>query len=124
MPSKEITEAPTAFPEESTITVLLGGGHHVAYYIGSVLAPANMHDTTFIGLSKVIAAQQGACKALPANYSADAHELHVIIKPTSGCHYEDVVHVVDFMLIHNVDKYAIVDPVAEEVAMLGTTATK
>lgn len=124
MPSKEVTVPPTAFPEESTITVLLGSGHRVAFYMGSSISPQTLHDTSFNGLSKVIAAQQGACRSLPASFSADAHELHVIIKPTNDCHYEDVVHVVDFMLIHKVEKYAIVDPVVEEIAMLGVAAPK
>lgn len=118
MPSKEGTETPTAFPEESTITVLLGSGHRVVFYKGSSLVPENLHDTSFNGLSRVIAAQQSVCKGLAASYSADAHELHVIIKPTNDCHYEDVVHVVDFMLIHRVEKYAIVDPIPAEVEML------
>jgi biopolymer transport protein ExbD len=124
MPSKEVTDIPTAFPEESTITVLLGSGHRVVFYKGSAPAPENMHDTSFNGLSKVIAAQKGICRALPASFSADAHELHVIIKPTNDCHYEDVVHVVDFMLIHKVEKYAIVDAVPAEAEMLAAHSHK
>lgn len=118
MPSKEITVTPTAFPEESTITVLLGSNHRAIYYLGAVPAAANIQDTSLIGLSKMVAALKGSCRALPASYSADAHELHVIIKPTDHCNYADVVQVVDYMLIHKVQHYAIVDATAEESAML------
>ncbi|MBX2905297.1 MAG: biopolymer transporter ExbD [Taibaiella sp.] len=124
MPSTEVTPTPTAFPEESTITVLLGRGHHVAFYKGSKVAPETLHDTSFNGLSKVIAAQQSLCRALPPGFSRDAHELHVLIKPSNDCSYEDVVHVVDFMLIHKVGKYAIVNPVQAEVNLMRSSARK
>ena len=115
---------PTAFPEESTITVLLCAAHRVAFYNGSTLAAENLHDTSLVGLSKVIAAQKSACRALPASFSADAHDLHVVIKPTNDCHYKDVVQVVDYLLIHGVEKYAIADPVAAELEMLSARTFK
>ncbi len=124
MPSKEVAETPPVIPEESTITVLLGSAHQISYYTGASLAAENVHDTSLAGLSNVIAARKSVCAGFPSTMSGEAHKLHVLIKPTDDCRYEDVVRVVDYMLIHQVPYYAITDPIADELELLSSRGRK
>jgi biopolymer transport protein ExbD len=116
MPSKEPTEVPTAFPEESTLTVIPAGGHKVYYYEGAFKGAATIKQGSIGKVTGIVTEKSRRVAALPASYSAQAHRLHVLIKATEDSHYDDLVKAIDAMLIANVQYYAITDITPEEVS--------
>lgn len=110
------TEAPpdggTSFPEESTITLILSGQHKVTYYYGRFEAGETFAAADFNGtnaLRPVLLSKQREAAQLPATFSRQAHLLHVLIKPTDDCTYEDLVKTLDEMNILDIRYYALVD---------------
>lgn len=106
MPFKP-AEASTAFAEQSTITLIPTKGHRIAYYHGAFHRDSILHLAGPKEIRDVLIAKQKAAAALPASFSADAHKLHVIIKPNDDCNYEDLVSLLDEMNILQVPFYAI-----------------
>lgn len=117
MPYKtELNTPPTAFPEESTLTLIPTGNHKLLQIEGS-----NIEDSKLISLQQLrvsLTEHISAAKALPATYSQEAHKLHVIIKPNYDCKYEDLVAILDEMTINDVPYYAIVDVTTEDQQLL------
>lgn len=118
MPNTEPTDQPTAFAEESTITLIPSANHMLHYYNGILKQPQEMHVTTMGKARSIITQRKNEVAALPGSYSANAHKLHVLIKPDGHCRYEDVVQLLDEMSINDVQYYAIVDVTNEETAYI------
>ncbi len=109
MPSTDTTDSPTAFIEESTITLIAVRNHKLVYYEGALkdigqLKYAGIEDARGILLNK-----KNRVAGLPLSFSHEAHKLHVLIKPDSDCKYQDVVSLLDEMNIIDVPYYAIMD---------------
>jgi len=77
------------------------------YYHGAFNEDSTLHLAKQKEIREVLLAKQKAAAALPAGFSADAHQLHVIIKPNDDCNYEDVVTLLDEMNILQVPFYAL-----------------
>jgi biopolymer transport protein ExbD len=121
MPSNEPVTEHTHFIDESTITLIPVHGHKVIYYNGGLTGPAQLRVQSMAKLLDLSLDKKKAVKALPATFSAEAHKLHVLIKPNDDCKYEDVVNVLDDMNILDVPYYAIVDISAQEKEWVKTT---
>jgi len=104
------------FCEECSITLIPAKNHRVVYYKGALEHPEKLGVTGFenTGLRAELAREQRQVKALPASFSKDAHELHVIIRPNDDCTYEDLVKILDEMSILDIRYYAIADITAAE----------
>ncbi len=99
--------ANTSFAEECTITLIPTKEHAMIYYHGAFNEDSTLHLAKQKEIREVLLAKQKAAAALPAGFSADAHQLHVIIKPNDDCNYEDVVTLLDEMNILQVPFYAL-----------------
>ena len=118
MPDNEPTEHPTSFVEEATITLIPSANHSLHYYNGLLKSPADMHVAGMNKARDIILRKKSEVAALPPTFSADAHKLHVLIKPDKTCKYEDVVSLLDEMNINDIKYYAIVDMSAEDVSAM------
>ena len=113
MPYKT-SENKTVFVEEATITLIPIGGHRIAYYNGILKIKDQLMYKPMGSIRELLLNKKKVVAALPATFSADAHKLHVLIRPSDKCRYEDLVAVMDEMLIVDVPYYAIMDVTAEE----------
>ncbi|RYE25277.1 MAG: biopolymer transporter ExbD [Sphingobacteriales bacterium] len=117
MPYKsQQTTTPTAFPEESTLTLIATKNHKLLLIEGSKIDEAKLITQQELRPSLIDHAK--AASALPATFSKEAHQLHVIIKPNDDSSYEDLVSILDEMTINAVPYYAIVDITAEDQQLL------
>lgn len=115
MPSNEHVPEPTVFVEESTITLMPVKDHRVFYYCGLLNTPSQLRETSMQGVREILIQKKKAAAALPASFSADAHGLHVLLKPNDDSKYEDLVALFDEMAITDVSVYALVDITPLEV---------
>lgn len=104
----------TSYIDTSTITIMPTAGDKYAYYHGTLDNPDKVILADNKQLRKVIFNKQHDLKGLPAQYSAQARKLHVIIKPDKNSKYENLVNVLDEMLINKVPYYTIVDITKQE----------
>lgn len=107
---------PMAFADTSTLTVLPVREHRVAAYTGELNDPLKVRIIKFSDLRYIIRNMQKTLLALPASYSADAHKLHVIIKPAPDSKYEDLVRTLDEMTINAVPVF-VMDDITEAELM-------
>lgn len=117
MPDNTPTTDPTVFPTEATITLIPAANHKCYYYEGALSTAADMHSTTAASVRDILTAKEARVAALPASYSKQAHQLHVLIKPAADSKYEDVVRLLDEMNILAIRFYTIADVTPEELAM-------
>lgn len=108
----------TAFPEESTITLIPAGGHQCYYYNGLLNTADDMHVLDNNKVCDLLQAQQQHAAALPVTFSKNAHQLHVIIKPDNSSKYEDVVQMMDEMNILNIQFYTLATLTADEAVFI------
>ncbi len=113
MPVKS-NEAITAIPGESTITLIPTKAHTIAYYSNAFSTDSTQSIASTKSIRDVLIAKQKEVAALPPSFSADAHQLHVVIKPNDDCTYEDVVMLLDEMNILQVPYYVIDEITLEE----------
>ena len=114
MPSPIPVLKPTTYPEESTITVIPVKSHKVFYYKGILKGSMQPRECSVRGMRDVLMKMKEDAANLPATFSADAHKLHVLIKPRDDSKYEDLVNLLDEMNISQVLYYALVDVTPEE----------
>lgn len=118
MPSTAFSPVPTVIPAESTLTLIPTKDHRVAYYRGAYDNAGQLQHCAVSKVTDIVLAMKREVRDFPTTLSAEAHKLHVLIKPMDDCSYEDVVHMLDAMLIVNVDYYAIVDMTKEETEVV------
>jgi biopolymer transport protein ExbD len=109
-------ERPNEIPEESTLTLIPVSGKTALYYNGAFdeNKPLSTVGLEPNGVRKLLRANISSTKNLPATYSAQAHKLHVLIKPNHTCPYNALVSLLDEMLINDVPYYVVVDISAQE----------
>lgn len=117
MPYKPATEG-TAYVDTATITIIPTKNHLYATYTGAYKEGIQFKTYNSSELRTVIINKQAALRKLPATFSEQAHQLHVIIKPNDDCEYQDVVTLLDEMAINQVVYYAITDITTEEKLIL------
>ncbi|MCW3075001.1 MAG: hypothetical protein JWP69_2070 [Flaviaesturariibacter sp.] len=107
----------SALGESSALTLILGADNKVLAYAGNwntAKERNQMMQTSYSlgdGIGNIVRAKQTAMQHNRSN-------LMVLIKPTAGASYENIVNALDEMLINGVKRYAIVEPTAEEMALL------
>lgn len=93
------------FPESRTMTILIGKGGKVAWYMGLVGATPTIESTR--QLRESLIDMKG--KVLAANNNNPDKGLIVIVKPTKAAHYKDFVDVMDETKIAGIETLAIDD---------------
>jgi len=118
-PSNQTTN-PTVYPEESTITLIPIRAHEIIYYPGTLYKTAwrQIGYSSNNSVRTILIAKENQIKGLPGTFSAQAHQLHVVIKPNSDCSYSDVVALLDEMHILGIQYYALTDISEDEKIML------
>jgi biopolymer transport protein ExbD len=111
-----VNGTPSALPYTSALTIIPASRHRIQYYEG--FFKEEVKETNYKGIRDVIIAKQNMLKTLPGTFSAEAHKLHVIIKPHELSQYEDLVKVLDEMLICDVPYYTIDDITKGEVDVI------
>jgi biopolymer transport protein ExbD len=107
----------TAIPAEATLVIIPTGEHRIAYYPGTEQSSLNLRWCTWSGannLRRLLEHEGKRVKALPHSFSAEAHKLHVLIKPDTSSAYEDIVNALDEMNIAAVPYYTIMRITTEE----------
>lgn len=112
--------ASTVYPDTATISLLPISNHQVAWYRGQLKDPGQLHlsDFSIAGVRLIMMQIAAELSHLPPSFSKEAHQLHVLIKPTDFCTYEDVVALLDEMKIIAVPYYAMTDPGTDELSSL------
>lgn len=118
MPDRAATTKPTAFCEESTITLIPASGNRIYWYKGAFKAVGTLPHIKSGALRKLLQNEIEKAASLPRHFSADAHKLHVIIKPDNGSNYANLVQILDEMLINNIGIYVIDELSSEETMVL------
>ena len=93
----------TKVKESGSLTLMLGKGNIIYYYFGN--DPATMQTTNYKDVRKII---------LDKKKSTPVDDLFVIIKPDKDATYKNAVDIIDEMSINDVNRYAMVDPTADE----------
>jgi len=118
MPDDHITTHPNNLPESLALTFLLDGHDRVYYYHGkweNAMQSNEIFETTYStgsGMGEVIRQKQ---KLLGRD---DKKGLMLIIKPTGNAAYRNIIDALDEVVINDVKKYVVVEPVAEELAFM------
>ncbi|MBC7554259.1 MAG: biopolymer transporter ExbD, partial [Taibaiella sp.] len=115
LPADKTDGSETVFIDVASVTLLPGANHTVAYYNG-LLADQGLRFTTIANVRAMLQQRKAQIAALPATFSAQAHKMHVLIKPTTQCKYADVVGLLDEMLIVDVPFYTLADVTPDEIA--------
>jgi biopolymer transport protein ExbD len=105
LPDGKETKQPSKAPEGMTLQLVLESPNRIKYFYGADSAHAAFTDYSSSGIRKVIRdkmAQVGAKYGNPA-------ETIVLIQPTPGAVYGNLVNVLDEMLINDVKKYILLD---------------
>ena len=104
-PDDRDTTNPTLAAESKTISLILKENDTIDYYFG--MNNNNLTTTTYdkMGLRKVLIDKQQMIRL--ANGSNG--DMVVLIKPTAGATYKNIVDVMDEMLINGIKKYAVVE---------------
>ena len=113
LPSDEPADIPTTAAAGKTISLLLSGNSKIYYYSGD--STGNMHITEYsaAGLRSVIVNK----KALVQKRYGDADETIVLIKPTTGATYGNIVDALDEMQINQVARYVLMDATENETTL-------
>jgi biopolymer transport protein ExbD len=119
MPNTVPTNEVTVFTEESTISLILVNGHKVVYYSGTLEAEEQLKGCPIDNVRDVLIKKKKDAGDLPNTFSAEAHKLHVLIKPNDDSKFDDLVKLLDEMTIVNVPYYAIVDVTLQEKEWIG-----
>lgn len=106
-------------PDNRSLTILLGEGNKVKWYLGQFATPlAGPEQVTYgkEGIRKEILSRE---QSILAEMGGDPKKgLIVIIKPSKKSTYRNLVDILDEMAICKVPTYAIVDITKEEDALL------
>lgn len=111
------SDVPAAFPASRTMTVLLGKNNEAVYYVGET-DKALFKKVPINTIGETIAASKFAIAKLHQNNRGKF--MIVIIKPTKGSSYKDLVDLIDELKIADVKSYSIDDEniVSKEVVFL------
>lgn len=93
----------TKVKESGSLTLLLGKGNVIYYYFKN--DPATMQTTGYKDVRDVI---------LKKKASTPETDLFIIIKPDKDATYKNAVDILDEMKIDDINRYAMVNPTADE----------
>ena len=108
---------------ELVLTMLLSDNNKIYYYSGifddAVKANAVVETdfSTYSGIGRIIRQRQKDIEA-SGKFTEGKRGLMLLVKPTSGSVYKNVVDALDEALINDVKKYAIVEPGSKEISYI------
>jgi hypothetical protein len=123
MPSDKPVTIPPELPNSLALTLLLSENNKVYYYNGDFNEAAGTNKifetnySTFGGIGKIIRQKQKEIDA-SGKFTDGKKGLMLLIKPTSGSVYKNVIDALDDAVINDVRKYAIVEPANEEISYI------
>lgn len=105
---------PSKLGESNALTLLLGNNNKLFYYEGNLAGknPFQKIKPTGYGASGLRTLIQNKQRQL----GIKKNDLMLLIKPSSGASYQNVMAVLDEVLINEVKRYAIADMALEEEA--------
>ena len=120
---KDDTTHPQPLPNSLALSLLLDDNNKVYYYNGDFKEAANANKifetsySTYGGIGKIIRQKQKDIDA-SGKFADGRKGLMLLIKPTSGSVYKNVIDALDEAVINDVRKYAIVEPANEEIVYI------
>lgn len=105
LPSSQPTDKPTLAPEKQTLQLVLNGNETITWFNGEDSTQKAFTHYGATGLRRVISAKMQRVAALYGN----ADKTIVLIKPTAGARFGNIVAVLDEMLINRVKTYVLLD---------------
>ncbi|NEU10363.1 biopolymer transporter ExbD [Flavihumibacter sp. R14] len=119
MPDKEVKdEQQLTVADNRTMTILLGSGNRVEWYMGSVDKPLTPPQVDNYGRNGIRKALLEKKKEVIAMTGDPAKSLIVLIKPSEKSKYRNLVDILDEMAIIKPQTYAIVDIFEPEIELL------
>lgn len=118
MPDKEVPEAKLDVADTRTMTILLGTGNKLQWYMGSVdepLTPPEVADYGKNGIRKALLEKK---KEVMARTGDPKKGLIVLVKASEKSNYRNLVDILDEMAIIKPQTYAIVDITDPEIEFL------
>jgi len=121
--SKDDTTHPQPLPNSLVLSLLLDNNNKVYYYNGDFKEAVNANKiyetnySTYGGIGKIIRQKQKDIDA-SGKFADGRKGLMLLIKPTSGSVYKNVIDALDEAVINDVRKYAIVEPANEEIVYI------
>jgi len=94
-----------AVAQGKVLNLLLAENDKLFYYHGDNIGEMNCTNFSAKGLRSIIRDKQEAVK----NIYGDKKETIIIIRPSSGCSYKNVVDVLDEIIITDIKKYVLMD---------------
>ena len=122
MPKDDLLDPPP-LPNSLALSLLLDDNDKVYYYHGNFGEAANANQifetsySTYDGIGRIIRQKQKELDA-SGKFADGRKGLMLLIKPTSASAYKNVIDALDEAVIHDVKKYAIVEPVGEEIGYI------
>ena len=122
MPKDDLTH-PQPLPNSLALSLLLSDNNKVYYYKGDFneAAKANRifetNYSAYEGIGKIIRQKQKVIDA-SGKFPDGRKGLMLLIKPTAGSVYKNVIDALDEAVINDVRKYAIVEPANEETGYI------
>jgi biopolymer transport protein ExbD len=120
MPKTDGVVDPTKLSKSLALTVLLDENDKIYYYhgeMGEALKANEVFETnfsTYEGIGKIIRQKQKDIDASD-KFKEGRRGMMIVIKPTPASVYKNVIDALDEVTINDVKKYAIVEPVDEEI---------
>ena len=118
----------TEIKESGALTIMLGKGNQVYYYMGQIKPDgSNFTSTNFNEIRKVIQDKKKAVMEMGKSlgYPKDTldKDFVVVIKPNKEASYKNTVDILDEMTINNVHRFALVDITDDENKLIQATET-
>lgn len=124
MPKDDINH-PQPLPNSLALSLLLDDNNKVYYYNGDFKEAANANKifetnySTYEGIGKIIRQKQKDID-YSGKFTDGRKGVMLLIKPTSKSVYKNVIDALDEAVINDVRKYAIVEPIKEEIDYIKT----
>ncbi|MES2332061.1 MAG: biopolymer transporter ExbD [Bacteroidota bacterium] len=113
VPDDKPTTEPNTAGEAKTISLILQNDDVIHYYHGLDQKGSQSTNYSVAGLRAVI---QQKIREVKERFGSKADAI-ILIKPTDGASYRNIVAVMDEMLINDVKKYVLMEPSAEEKSL-------
>ena len=124
MPKDNLKDS-SELPKSLALTMLLDDNNKIYYYHGDfsdALKANEIFETnysTYAGMGEVIRLKQKDIDA-SGKFTEGRKGMMLLIKPTSKSVYKNVIDAMDEAVINDVKKYAIVEPVEDEINFIKT----